>query len=110
MVMKSKKELRKTYREKHKELYGGYPETKSNLSDGAGSSPKFALKETGYKIINQKGAFGNKKTNTDGKIYQTYDKSNKERFMERKAKRISAEKSKSIVREGVNGLLTKVLG
>ena len=110
MAMKSKKELNKIRREKYKELYGEYPSPRLSLQNGVGTQPKFALKKRGYKITNQKGAFGSRTPNKDGIVYQTFKGTNKERFMTRRADSIARKEGKNRIVEGAKGLLTRVLG
>lgn len=104
MANKSKKELKKIYRERYKEIHGE-EWTGSNWSPSVGGAmPKRSRKD--YKITNQKGAFGKVKASP------TFDPSetNRMRHKRRRAEAEAAKYGNKTIIEGAKGLLTKVLG
>ena len=113
MAMKSKKELKKIYREKYKDIYGKYPGAVFVASNGAGKAPRFAFKNGAYKITNQKGAFGNKRHSLEA-VYETFSETNHKRHIRRREEReikltSTIERKKTII-EGAKGLMARALG
>lgn len=108
MANKSKKEIKKIYREKYKALWGEYPEPKFLAGNGLGKMPKLSkwIVNGKRRITNQKGAFGKRKE------YTTFDpnETNKMRYNKMKAKKDIEKSIGRKITEGARGLLAKTLG
>ena len=106
-MMKSKKKLKKAWREKYKDIHGNYPEPKFMASNGTGRLPRYVLKGNQYTISNQKGAFGIKMGDDDDIVYETFSETNHERHVRKR--KIREQVPVSIV-DGAKMLLARTLG
>jgi len=110
MALKSKKAMKKLWRDKFKEVNGEYPEPRFMSNNGVGKMQKFSLKKNVYKISNQKGAFGDRTRDNDGMVYQTFSETNHERHLKRRKRREESKIVPQSVVEGAKGLLARTLG
>jgi len=102
MALKSKKELRKIWKEKYKKMIGVEFVSTSWSPSIPGKLPKTILKKGTYMIANQKGAFGLHV------LQPTFDP-DETNHMRHKRLREPKEIRKTIL-EGAKGLLTRTLG